>query len=247
VPSALLSRFFHTPVVLRADVVPGRTSERVLVLHGFGESRARSHLRSLTAGGKAAPTLIFLDCMYRFGHHAFADSDVNGPWTRALLEELLPALGPGAPPHLLGEGLGGWSAYYLKQRHPERFGQVWALRPDPLDFRNFFGIDLTANPSNIYRDGKGTPREFVPEWTIAASALRENVLGPDGGRWESWEAIFGPRTSEGISRELFSREDGSVDPAVVTAWLRYNLAGRGVPAGARTISEAELPGILQWK
>jgi hypothetical protein len=247
VPSALLSRFYHAPVVLRADVVPGTSAERVLVLHDFGESRGRSHLRALAAAGKPGPTLIFLDCMYKFGHHAFADSDVNGPWTRALLEELLPALGPGAKPHLLGEGLGGWGAHYLKQRHPERFGEAWALRPDPVDFRNFFGIDLTRYPANLYHDAQGRPRPFVGEWSIASSALRENVLGPDGGRWESWEAIFGPRTSEGVSRELFSREDGAVDKIVVAAWLRYNLAARPMPAGARIISEAELAGILQLK
>jgi pimeloyl-ACP methyl ester carboxylesterase len=217
----------------------------VLVLHAFGETFARSHLRSTLTG--PSPTLIYLHCVDQFGHHAWADSDVNGPWTRALLEELLPALGPGPAPGLLGEGLGGWAAVRLKQLHPERFGATWAWRPDPLDFRNFFGVDLTREIGSFYRDEKGQRRPFVPEWSIASSALRENVLGPDGGRWESWEAIFGPRTSEGISRELFGREDGVVDKRVVAAWLRYNLAARPMPPGVRIISEAELPAILQLK
>jgi len=168
-----------------------------------------------------------------------------GGW--AYPEELLPALGPGPAPGLLGEGLGGWAAVRLKQLYPERFGAAWAWRPDPLDFRNFFGVDLTREIGSFYRDEKGQPRPFVPEWSIASSALRENVLGPDGGRWESWEAIFGPRTSEGISRELFGREDGVVDKTVAAAWLRYNLVARPMPAGVRIISEAELPAILQLK
>lgn len=247
IPSPLLSRFHHRPVSLRADVVPGTTAARVLVLHAFGERFFNSRLRKQLLAQPARPTLIFLDCVHRYGHHAFTDSEVNGPWTRALLEELLPALGPGPPPQLLGEGMGGWGAIHLKQTHPARFGDAWALRPDPLDFRNFFGIDLTQWPANIFKDAKGQSRSFTPEWSIGSSALRESVLGPDGGRWESWESVWGPRTSEGISRELFGRDNGDVDKTVLAAWLRYNLASRPWPPGARIISEGELAATLQLK
>lgn len=244
-PSALLSRFHHQPVLLRADVVPGTAGGRVLVLHAFGERFFNSALRRRLLAQNSRPTYVFLDCVHRFGHHAFADSDVNGPWQRALLEELLPALGAGQPPHLLGEGFGGWAAVRLKQQHPSRFGRAFTLNPDPLDFRSFFGIDLTGPTSNLYHDGKGQPRRLNADWTIAASALRESVLGPDGGRWESWESVFGPRTSEGISRELFARDSGDVDNTVRAAWLRFNLAAKPWPPDTRIISEAELPGILQ--
>jgi len=247
VSSALLSRFHHAPVTLRADVVKGTSEERVLVLHAFGERRTDSALRRLLTREGRRPTLIFLDCVDRFGHHAFTDSEVNGPWTEALLTELLPALGAGKAPHLLGDGFGGWAAVRLKQEYPDRFGDAWAVRPDPLDFRNFFGIDLTKEPRNVFRDEKGQERRMTGEWTIGWSALRESVLGPDGGRWESWESVFGPRTSEGISRELFGRDEGSVDPLVLRAWLRFNLAAKPWPAGARVVTEAELPGILQSK
>jgi hypothetical protein len=246
-PSALLSRFHHRPVALRADVVPGTSAARVLVLHAFGERYYSSRLRKELLALPSRPTFIFLDCVHRYGYHAFTDSDVNGPWTQALLDELMPALGPGPVPDLLGEGLGGWGAIYLKQSHPERFGEALALRPDPLDFSDFFGIDLTRNPASLYRDPQGKLRPFPPDWTIASSALRENVLGPDGGRWESWEAIFGLRTSEGISRELFARDDGAVDKTALAGWLRYNLAARPWPAGARIIPEGDLGGILQSK
>jgi len=247
IPSPLLSRFHHQPVTLRADVIPGTTPARVLVLHAFGERYFNSRLRKGLLAMPARPTFIFLDCVHRFGHHAYTDSGVNGPWTRALLEELLPALGPGADPAILGEGLGGWAAIHLKQAHPARFGAAWALRPDPLDFRNFFGINLTSDPANFFKDAKGQLRPFEKGWGIGASALRESVLGPDGGRWESWESVWGPRTSEGISRELFGREDGEIDKTVLAAWLRYNVAAKPWPVGARIISEAELSSILQLK
>lgn len=247
VPSALLSRFHHRPVTLQADVVPGTGPGRVLVLHAFGESFHSSRLRTLLTGFAERPTFIFLHCADRFGHHAFTDSEVNGPWARALLEELLPRLGPGPAPDVLGDGFGGWAAVHLKQTYPDRFGKVWAVRPDPLDFRDFFGIDLTKGPVNMYFDPAGKPRPFIPGWRITWYALRETVLGPDSGRWESWEAVFGPRTSEGISRELFGRDDGSMDPVVQAAWQRYDLAKRPWPPATHVISEAELAGSLQLK
>jgi 4-amino-4-deoxy-L-arabinose transferase-like glycosyltransferase len=245
VPSKLLSRFHRRPVALQADVVPGPLPGRILVIHAFGETFADSRLRRQLLAIDRRPTLVFLNSVHRFGHHAFTDSAVNGPWARALLEELLPALPPGPAPTLLGEGAGGWAAAYLKQAHPDKFGPAYALQPDPLDFRNFFGVSLTDSPKNLYTDPAGGRRPFLGDWFIETSALREAVLGPHAGRWESWESVFGPRTSEGISRQLFGRDNGDIDPTVLRHWLRFNLAAR--PIEARIISDSELPAILQSK
>jgi len=46
---------------------------------------------------------------------------------------------------------------------------------------------------------------------------------------------------------LFGREDGEIDKTVLAAWLRYNVAAKPWPVGARIISEAELSSILQLK
>jgi pimeloyl-ACP methyl ester carboxylesterase len=234
-------------VYIEADVIPGDASERVLVLHSFGESFAHSRLRTILSGKPRRATLVFLHAVHKFGHHAFADSDVNGSWSRALIEELLPALPPASKTHLLGDGLGGWGALYLKGRFPERFADAWALDPDPIDFRNFFGLDLTKIPQQIYRDEAGKRRPFTKMLSIEESAIRESVLSANGGRWGSWEAIFGPRTSEGIQRQMFGRLDGSVDPVVCNAWLRYNLSARPWAKGMRVITEPEIEDILQSK
>ena len=223
VHSPLLSRFHREPVMLRADVVKGETGRRVLVLHAHGESFAQSHLRSTL---QSKDTLVFLHCAHKYGHHAFTDSEVNGPWTSALIEELLPKLPGGGKFDLIGEGAGAYGAVRLKQLHPELFGRVETMNPDPLDFRNFFGIDLTRPVKNFYWDEAKRRRPFDTVFPIEESALRETVIGTTGGRWESWEAVFGPRTSEGISRQLFARDTGEVDQQVLERWRSYSLQSK---------------------
>jgi len=223
VQSSLLSRFHREPVMLRADVAKGETARRVLVLHAHGESFAQSRLRSTVA---TKDTLIYLHCAHKFGHHAFADSEVNGPWTRALVEELLPKLPGSGKFGLIGEGAGAYGAVRLQQLHPELFDRVETVNPDPLDFRNFFGIDLTKPVKNFYWDEAKRRRPFDALFPIEESALRETVIGAQGGRWESWEAVFGPRTSEGISRQLFARDTGDVDSLVLERWRRYSLQSK---------------------
>ncbi len=36
-----------------------------------------------------------------------------------------------------GHSSGGWSSLWLQIEHPEVFGGVWSLAPDPVDFRDF--------------------------------------------------------------------------------------------------------------
>jgi pimeloyl-ACP methyl ester carboxylesterase len=244
VRSALLSRFHRRGVFLEADIVAGTRPGRVIVLHGFGQSRAKSRLRKELLELAERPELIFVECAERFGYHAFADSDVNGPWGRAMVEELLPSLGGDGRFAVLGEDFGGWAAAYLRQRNPERFTRASAIAPDPLDFSRFFGVDLRGPLQNIYRGADGGRRPFTGAWSIEESAIRETVLGPQGGRWESWEAVFGLRTSEGISRQLFDRERGEVDDLVRRAWLRYDLAARGLPDGLAVFGRGEVAAAL---
>ena len=151
---------------------------------------------------------------------------MNGPWTRALIEELLPKLPGSGKFGLIGEGAGAYGAVRLQQLHPELFDRAETVNPDPLDFRNFFGIDLTKPVKNFYWDETKRRRPFDAVFPIEESALRETVIGAEGGRWESWEAVFGPRTSEGISRQLFARDTGEVDPLVLEHWRKYSLQSK---------------------
>jgi hypothetical protein len=174
------------------------------------------------------------DPLCRTGHHAFADSDNNGPRGRALVEELIPALERelrlvAAPTgrFLTGVSSGGWSSLWLQVTHPEFFGGVWSIAPDPVDFRAFQLVNIYEPGANVYLDEQGRRRPIarmgdrVMLW-YDSFARMEWVQG-DGGQLGSFEAVFSPRGPDGRPALVFDRKDGAVDPAVAEAWKRYDI------------------------
>jgi S-formylglutathione hydrolase FrmB len=171
------------------------------------------------------------------GMHEFADSVNNGPWSRALTAELVPYLeskyrmdAKPASRLLTGHSSGGWAGLWLQINYPKFFGGVWATSPDPVDFRSFTGPDITATPpENIYRKPDGSPWTLVREggkdtMSLQDMVQQEKVLGEYGGQFQSFEAVFSPRGSDGRPMPLFDRETGEVDPIVAKAWEKYDIA-----------------------
>lgn len=120
-------------------------------------------------------------------------------------------------------GLRAWQSIWLQQHHPDG---VLVEAPTPLDFSDFYGIDLTKRPKQILFDaaGKPLPHPTIPGWTLREWALQDAVIDPHYGHWASMEYQFGPPTPEGFERPLFDRHTGEVDPAVLEQWLRNDLA-----------------------
>jgi hypothetical protein len=242
--SDLLSDFYGRDVMLRAAVIlpPGYddTDRRYPALYfigGFGTDHrlAPSVKRRFSAlAGAERVCFVVPDPLCRTGHHAFADSDNNGPRGRALVEELIPALerelrlvaAPTAR-FLTGVSSGGWSSLWLQVAHPDFFGGVWSVAPDPVDFRAFQRIDVYAPGANVYLDEHGKPRPImrmrdrVMMW-YEPFAKMEWVQG-EGGQVGSFEAVFSPRGPDGRPALLFDRETGDVDPAVAETWKRYDI------------------------
>lgn len=108
----------------------------------------------------------------------------------------------------------------------KRTGTVTVEAPAPLDFSNFYGIDLTKRPRQIFHDaqGKRLPHPTLPEFTIAEWALQDSVLDPHHGTFGAMEYQFGPATPEGYERPLFHRGTGETDPVVLEHWLQFDLA-----------------------
>jgi S-formylglutathione hydrolase FrmB len=170
-----------------------------------------------------------------FGLHAFIDSRVNGPWGKALVEELIPYLAKhyristNSNQHFIaGQSSGGYAALWLQLHYPSAFGGSWAVSPDPVDFSDFTSVNLYAKSSNMYYDTDGKIRPFFLMngqyiGTIKNYASFEHFLG-NGGQMQSFEAAFGLMDKKtGKPRELFNRQTGIINPGVLKTWQSYNL------------------------
>ncbi|MEM7306258.1 MAG: alpha/beta hydrolase-fold protein [Planctomycetota bacterium] len=248
--SNLLSDEFGRDVEMVAGVVapPGRERDASLPIaydvHGFGGDYTRawrggaSTLAAMRSGREPELLHVYLDANCPLGHHEFADSANNGPWERALVEELIPALEArfgGLRDRdrrfVTGHSSGGWSALWLQLRRPELFGGCWATAPDPVDFRDFSGVDLYA-AQNLYRDSDGVeqyiseadglPNETFENYTRNELESRRGSRGL-GGQMSSFDAVFSPRDWDGRPKPMYDRETGAIDPGVVAAWRRYDI------------------------
>lgn len=173
--------------------------------------------------------LIYLDGMFNGGHQEFADSANNGPWGAALTTEFIPltdqhlrTIASADDRFVAGHSSGGWSALWLQITYPNLFGGEWSVSPDPVDFRDFVGPDLTrVPPQNFFHDDSGH------EYILDGTRLRRFVVGPGWERhqFESFDAVFSPRGADGKPQPLFSRKTGAIDPAVEQYWdAHYDIA-----------------------
>lgn len=168
------------------------------------------------------------------GHNVFADSDNNGPWGKALIEELIPAVEKkfhgarsGRHRYVTGGSSGGWSSLWLQITYPDAFNGCWSHVPDPVDFRDFQQINLYKPGTNMYRDEDENPRPLARrngEVTLLYEDFvsAETVLGP-GGQIHSFEAVFSRRRPDGTPASLFDRKTGAIDASVAESWRRYDI------------------------
>lgn len=249
VHSDLLSRFWGRDMRVEAGVVvppdwrPDERSPIVYYIHGFGGSHhAARNLNGavtpkLRLPGSDYPRLIHvcMNAQFPLGHHVFADSVNNGPWNRAFVEEFLPSfeaayggLREASQRYLSGHSSGGWSALWLQVSHPDLFGGVWASAPDPVDFRDFTGVNIYTF-ANAYTTPSGRPVMLLRDGSRWARSLREVVMDEErsylyGGQFRSFEAVFSPRGEDGRPMPLFDRQTGAIDRQVAEAWKRYDIS-----------------------
>jgi hypothetical protein len=244
IESRLLSEFHRRPVKIRAGVAlpksfaaqPGKRYPIIFDIPGFGGDHfgaIRAAARDSTDVAGTEMLYVVLDPSCRLGHSVFADSANNGPWGRALCEELVPhiektyrGLGVPAGRLLTGHSSGGWSSLWLQVAYPDFFGGTWSTAPDPVDFRDFQRIDLYRPGANFFVDGDG-PRPLArrngkPIIFFKPFSDTEVVTG-HGGQLSSFEAVFSPRGPDGRPRQLWDRTTGLVNPEVAKAWEAYDI------------------------
>ncbi|MBV8364174.1 MAG: hypothetical protein JO193_06370 [Candidatus Eremiobacteraeota bacterium] len=166
--------------------------------------------------------LVFLNGMFDGGHQEFADSANNGPWGTALTTEFIPrteerfrAIDAPAARFVGGHSSGGWSALWLQVTYPELFGGEWSLSPDPVDFRNFTGPNLTLSPpQNFFNDPSGQ-RYMLYDQPMSVFVKRP---GWQSMQMLSFEQVFSPKGADGKPERLFDRNSGVIDPNVASYW-----------------------------
>jgi S-formylglutathione hydrolase FrmB len=245
IDSKLLGKFHGKTVRLRAGVVlpksfaaePKRHYPVIYEIPGFGGDHFGAYgaaKRNATDVAGIEMLHVTLDPACRLGHHVFADSDNNGPYGQALIEELIPhiesrfrGVGAAAGRFVTGHSSGGWSSLWLQVTHPDFFGGVWSTAPDPVDFRDFQRIDLYAPKANVFTDSAGQKRPLArvggkPAIYYQPFSDTEVVMGR-GGQLFSFEAVFSPKGADGRPCPLWDRQSGAVDPKIAESWRRYDI------------------------
>jgi hypothetical protein len=249
--SGALTKFWGRPVSVKAWVIlpPGYEASgkqrypTVYWTHGFGGNLAYAKISGeriydRMAQGKMPPMIwVMLDESLPAGTHEFADSVNDGPWGEALTKEFIPHLEAkyrmDAKPSgrfLQGHSSGGWATLQLQVNYPRVFGGTWSTSPDPSDFHDFTGVDLYAPHANVYHRPDGTPYPLMRNHATVIATFEqfgkmEPVLGDYGGQLASFDWVFSPRGPDGRPLQMFNRETGDVDPAVVAYWRdHYDLA-----------------------
>jgi S-formylglutathione hydrolase FrmB len=251
--SPSLSAFWGRAVSIRARVLtpPGYDPAAatrypvVYYTHGYtgGYNRFGSTMVTVwnAMARKQMPPMIwvFVDQSGPTGTNEFVDSVNNGPWGRALTEELIPSLeqryrmdGKASGRFLNGHSSGGWATLWLQTHYPKVFGGTWSTSPDPSDFHDFTGVDLYAAQANMYHRADGSAVPLIRDKgkviaSIETFARLERVIGPYGGQFASFEWVFSPRGADGRPEPMFDRDTGNVDPAVVAYWHdHYDIAAQ---------------------
>jgi enterochelin esterase-like enzyme len=249
--SPLLSHFWGRPVKIKAWVIlppsyafqAAETFPTAYWTHGFGGDIDDAlviglRLYERMKAGKMPPMIwVMLDESIPQGTHEFADSVNNGPWGAALTTEFIPHLEqkyrmdakPGGR-LLNGHSSGGWATLQLQVNYPKVFGGTWSTSPDPSDFHDFTNVNLYAANANMYRRADGSAIPIIRDGgrviaNMEQLAKLEEVLGPYGGQFASFDWVFSPKGENGAPESMFDRATGQVDPNVIAYWRdHYDLS-----------------------
>ncbi len=245
--SELLSAFrerdtwIEAGVVLPPDRAPGERPPIAINIHGFGGSHRGAWrsgpglVEAMRADTLPRMIYVFPNAQFEYGHHEFADSAHNGPWGEAFTTEFIPALEArfeawGAPEGrlLCGHSSGGWSSLWLQVAYPDFFGGTWSTAPDPVDFRDFTGVNIYAW-DNAFTDPDGNEIFLMRrngEWTTSLREFTRQEFSrqESGGQMASFDAVFSPVGPDGRPRPLYDHETGAIDHEVARAWERYDIA-----------------------
>jgi enterochelin esterase-like enzyme len=255
--SKVLSKWWGKPVNIDAAVLlpsgyadnPSKKYPVCYNIAGYGGRYTRVNRIAQDAkldawwASKEAPQIItiFLDGYGQFGDSYQLDSENNGPYGQALVEEIIPLIdktyrteGTAESRYTAGCSTGGWVSLALQLYYPDHFGGCFSYSADPVSFYKMQLINIYEdknaffNKNSIERPSKrNTMGE--PEFTIKKEVYTENVEGytdsyiTSRNQWGGWNAVYSPGGSDGLPKPIFDAITGEIDPSVADHWKKYDL------------------------
>jgi hypothetical protein len=256
IKSEILSKWWGHPIYLGATVLLPKDYDRrpdvrypINYEHGHFSLRAPGGFGS--AGefdrfwlGDATARFIYVTLQHPSPYYDDSygvNSENNGPYGDAIVQELLPALEtrfrvirePWAR-ILTGGSTGGWIAAAHQIFYPDFYGGAFASCPDAVDFRYHQIVNIYEDANAYYIDHGWTkverPNQREPDGDIRSMMKDENlyelVVGDksrSGGQWDIWEATYSPVGPDGYPKRLWDKRTGEIDKSVAVAWRKYDL------------------------
>ncbi len=168
--------------------------------------------------------IVLLDSSCRHGFHGWLDSSANGSFRQALYQDIIPyienkypVLATGKSRFLVGKGAGGLAALNLLADRPDFYAGAWALAPDPVDFHDFYGLDLFADPlPNAFQTKNETARILVGQGGESTISIKEQVLFEQtmdsGNLFQSYDACYGELGQDLHPIPLIDPKTGAINP-----------------------------------
>jgi hypothetical protein len=161
----------------------------------------------------------------------------TGPWADVFLQEMIPFLEshyriiprPYARA-MAGGSTGGLTVAALQIHYPDQFVGAWSFCPDPVDFREYFNVDIYADDNAfsvsgnswipveryVMRSVKDQPLMSLRQWSQWGAALGSH--GRSGSDLDNNNAMYGPVGSDGYPQPLWDSRTGKIDHEVAEYW-----------------------------
>ena len=229
--SQQLSEFYGYDVSINAAVdVPGeyfdndKTYPVVFVIFGFGGDY-REPLRGdgiTMLDGKPCIT-VYMDGNCPEGHSEYANSDINGPWGDATIQDFIPALEKkyrtNGARFITGHSSGGWSSLWLQITNPEVFYGCWSSAPDQVDFRNYQNKNLYEDTNFFYNEDGSLAADITLAGIMPFVKSRDTYQMEDvvcrGEQIHSFDAVFGSFDENGDILRLVDPASGDVNQSAI--------------------------------
>jgi hypothetical protein len=119
---------------------------------------------------------------------------------------------------------------WLQTAYPKAFDGVWAFAPDPIDFRNWTNVNLTASPpENFFRDSHNNALRSCRTLRLGDTCTHEQLLAEIPFQFVTFNYVFSPRAESGYAARLFDLKTGAIDATVAAYWeAHYDISARVV-------------------